>query len=412
MTNRFPKQNLLNSSDGIKRIADAFHAHLKARGHSEGTQCSYNSALRHFLNWYASKAIKNEIDTNLVHDFLHDHLPVCQCKPPIFKELKTVRAALNQLLLMFGQDRLLPNIYENSATIDKTLRELDEFQRNVCGLTESTRLNNARSIRRFLLALFGKGPIDSKLITPEVLTDFVASQAKCLKPSSTGQILSRLRNYMRFLQFKGESNSAVVGTVPRPPNWSLAHLPSSLDERAMEKFWAAFDTSTPIGKRDYAIARCLADLGLRGNEVTSLTIDDIDWRKGLIKLHHNKNRREDQLPLPAKTGRAIVNYLRNGRPATVSRSVFVLHRAPIGREVKITTVTNVIRRAFLRAGLPYKGTHVLRHTAATFMIQNGVPLKEVADILRHQSIDTTQIYTKVNLPGLKCVAMPWPGRSV
>jgi site-specific recombinase XerD len=152
------------------------------------------------------------------------------------------------------------------------------------------------------------------------------------------------------------------------------------------------------------------DLGLRCHEVASLQLDDINWRLGIVELHHNKNRQEAQLPLPDTTGRAIVDYLRNGRPATTSRSLFVFHRAPFGHGVANTTVRGAIRRAFSRAGLPWTGTHILRHTMATKMVRNGVTLKEIADILRHGDIDTTQIYTKVHLPELRQVAMPWPRR--
>ena len=98
-------------------------------------------------------------------------------------------------------------------------------------------------------------------------------------------------------------------------------------------------------------------------------------------------------------------------PATTSRSIFVFHSAPFGRGVAKTTVRGAIRRAFLRADLPWTGTHILRHTMATKMIQSGVTLKEIADVLRHRNMDTTQIYTKVNLPELEQVAMPWPGRQ-
>jgi len=117
-----------------------------------------------------------------------------------------------------------------------------------------------------------------------------------------------------------------------------------------------------------------------------------------------------RLPLPQITGAALVDYLGHGRPATSSRSVFVLHRAPRGQAATNTTVRGAIRRAFERAGLPWSGTHILRHTAATRMVQGGASLKEVADVLGHRSIDTTLIYTKVDLPQLSRVALPWPGR--
>ena len=389
-----------------------FTAHLRARGHSDGTLHSYRSALLHFLYWLAEEFPESQaIDSRTVRTFLQEHLPNCHCPPPVYKALKTVRAALNQLLLMLGQDRLQPPYSMTSAAIEDSLHQFDDFQRDVCGLTESTRWNRQRWIRTFLVALFGTAPIDPQRITVKALVNFVSNEATSLKPSSVGGLLSALRSYLRFLQLKGDSNVALIAAVPSPPNWSLAMLPPSLSDAEMDKFWATFDISMPIGKRDYAMARCLADLGLRCHEVTSMRIDAIDWRRGIIHLDHSKSRREELLPLPDITGLAVVDYLRNGRPATTTRSIFVYHRAPMGQGVANTTVRGAIRRAFARANLPWTGTHILRHTAATRMVQGGATLKEVADVLRHRSIDTTQIYTKVNLPELQHVAMPWPGRQ-
>lgn len=398
--------------DGYEALICDFTAHLKARGHSDKTQHSYRSALMHFLCWLAKEPPESQaIDSRTVRTFLQEHLPDCHCPPPVYKALKTVRAALNQLLLMLGKDQLPPPYSMTSAAIEDTLHQFDNFQRDVCGLTESTRWNRQRWVRTFLVALFGTAQIDPQRITVKALVNYVSNEAVGLKPSSVGVLLSALRSYLRFLQFKGDSNVALIAAVPSPPNWSLATLPPSLSDAEMGKFWATFDISTPIGKRDYAMARCLADLGLRCHEVTSMRIDDVDWRSGLIFLYHNKSRRQEQLPLPKITGLAVVDYLRNGRPATTSRSIFVYHRAPMGRGVANTTVRGAIRRAFARANLPWTGTHILRHTAATRMVQGGATLKEVADVLRHRSINTTQIYTKVNLPELQHVTMPWPGRQ-
>jgi len=219
-----------------------------------------------------------------------------------------------------------------------------------------------------------------------------------------------LRTFLRFLQLQGDVRAELIRAVPSPPDWSLASLPPSLSETDLERFWASFDRRTPVGRRDYAMARSLADLGLRCQEVANLHLDDIDWRDGTVRLSESKSRRVKRLPLPQITGAALVDYLGHGRPATSSRSVFVLHRAPRGQAATNTTVRGAIRRAFERAGLPWSGTHILRHTAATRMVQGGASLKEVADVLGHRSIDTTLIYTKVDLPQLSRVALPWPGR--
>ena len=219
-------------------IACNFSAYLKSRGYSDSTQHAYLSALKHFVCWFTEElSPKGLIDIQSVYTFLYDHLPVCHCPPPVFKELKTVLAALNQLLLLLGHERLLPGASKGSVEIEYSLHQFDDYLDNVCGLTESTRLSRQRQVRTFLVDLFGTGPINPLNITPEILIRFVTNKATCLKPSSVGVLLGSLRSYLQFLQFKGKSNIALTAAVPRPPNWSLTSLPPSLSDVVMEQFW-------------------------------------------------------------------------------------------------------------------------------------------------------------------------------
>ena len=150
----------------------------------------------------------------------------------------------------------------------------------------------------------------------------------------------------------------------------------------------AFDLGTATGRRDYAITRCVIDLGLRADDVVRLQLDDIDWRTGTLRMAGGKSRRGDTLPLTAPIGRAIAAYLRRGRPNRPTRQVFLCVR-PQGRGVTSRTVRNVIRAAARRVSLGglVTGTRILRHTAASRMLRHGASIKEIADILRHRSLD-------------------------
>jgi len=144
-------------------------------------------------------------------------------------------------------------------------------------------------------------------------------------------------------------------------------------------------------------------------KIAKLLIDDIDWREGTVILKGTKSRRQDILPLPIVTGHALADYLQHERPATASRVLFVRRRD--SRDIPITTaaVQKVIHHACRRAGLPDSGAHVLRHTLACRLVENGSSLKEVADVLRHRSLETTRVYAKLDTPNLAEVALPWPG---
>src|SRR5262249_195156 len=163
--------------------------------------------------------------------------------------------------------------------------------------------------------------------------------------------------------------------------------------------------------RDLAMIRCMSDLGLRVSEVVALTLDDIDWRRGLLTVRGGKGRRGRTLPLPAPLGRAITAYLHHGRPASADRHVFLRHQAPVAAPVTHTLIRGVFRRAYAAATgrTESVGTHVLRHTAAARMRAAGQSLKGIADVLGHRCLDTTTTYVKLDVEALRGVALPWVG---
>jgi site-specific recombinase XerD len=159
------------------------------------------------------------------------------------------------------------------------------------------------------------------------------------------------------------------------------------------------------------MALCMVTLGLRVGEVAALRLDDVDVAAGTIRLSTGKVRRDRLLPMPRHVLQAVVAYIRRGRPRTDDPCLFVRHRTAVGAAVTRELIRGVMRRAY--AAIPgsegWTGTHLLRHTAASRLQCAGADLKRVADILGHRSLDTTAIYTKVDLARLAEVALPWPG---
>jgi site-specific recombinase XerD len=388
-----------------------FEAYLKNRGHSDSTRQVYLSSAKHFYSWLAETPWnENKISKEIVQHFLEDHLPACCCPGPVSKSLKNIRAALNQVLLMEGCPRIRPKHGVTSLNIEVEIENFDAYLQNICGHSEATRWYRRRIIKEFLIWLFGDQCICVDRITAGSLCRFVLEKSASLSTSSMGTVVCALRAYLRFLQLNGYVSLSLAATIPKPAGISGSNLPHALTRQELIKFWTVFDLKSPIGKRDYAMARCLVDLGLRCHEVADIQLDDIDWHGCVLRLSKTKSRRQETLPIPEKMGHALVVYLRGARPQTRSRSVFVYHRAPVGQAVQKTTVRGVVRRAFARAGLPWSGTHILRSTVASLLLENGASVKEVADVLRHRSIDTTKIYARINLIQLAKVALPWPGR--
>jgi integrase len=353
------------------------------------------------------------IDDALVTQFVSVHLRACDCVGRYQHCRVTVQAALGHLLQVLRSKGCIPA--RAASTTSAVQEELGRFQEHldrVCGLAPATRGYRLCYVRAFLESRFGHRPIELTRLKPCDIRQFVSQYSEKHQLGAVKVICASLRSYLRFRGLEGERTDALIAAVPTVAQWRLASLPKTLAHTEIQRLLRAFDYTDPRGQRDYAMARCLVDLGLRVKEVARIQLPDLDWHKGTLQIKGTKGGRVDLLPLPVETGRAIVRYLRNGRPHGSSRALFVRHRAPVDAPISPEIVRWAMRCAYARAALPkpWPGTHALRHTAACRLLGAGASLKQIADILRHRSLNTTTIYAKVDLNRLAQVAPPWPGR--
>jgi len=166
-----------------------------------------------------------------------------------------------------------------------------------------------------------------------------------------------------------------------------------------------------MGQRDYAILMILAKLGLRADEIATLTLDDIDWRAGEMRVRA-KGRQRARMPMPPDVGAAVVAYLRDGRPKSSCRRLFVRTLAPHVGFASGSAITWIAKTALDRAGIracAHRGAHIFRHSLATELLRSGATLTEIGQLLRHEDHDTTRIYAKVDIEALRTLGLPWPG---
>jgi len=259
---------------------------------------------------------------------------------------------------------------------------------------------------------FGNGDIEIAKLQPSDIRQFVADELEAHKtPSHASVVATGLRSYLRYRSTCGDSVGALAAVIASPAHGTLATLPRTLTAQEVERLLESCRQIRPAAKRGYAIVRCALDLGLRAGEIAGLKVGDIDWHAGTVTLRGTKSLRQDVLPLPFETGQALAEYLQNERPSSTSSAIFVRHLRPHDRPMTSNAVQKAIARAFRRSGLPYSGSHRLRHTFACRLVEHGSSLKEVADLLRHRSLTTTQIYAKLDTPSLSLVALPWPGST-
>jgi integrase len=304
----------------------------------------------------------------------------------------------------------LPTI--RTTPVDVELLHYDEYMDHARGLAPKTRGMALRIVGRLLTGRFGTGAIDITAIKPEHVRRFFAQQAELhSKPANAGSVVTSLRGYFRYRASLGDLVHSLIGAVSYPANWALSSLPKTLTTAEVDQLVGSLGQPGRSMRRAEAIVRCALDLGLRCGEIVRLSLNDIDWHAGTITLRRTKGRREDVLPLPASTGEAIAAYLKHERPKTSNRDVFVRTAAPRDKPVGPDLVRETIRQAYGRAGLPYTRSHLLRHTMANRLLAGGSSLKEVADVLRHRSLNTTMIYAKLDSRKLAEVALPWPGSA-
>ncbi len=297
------------------------------------------------------------------------------------------------------------------ATVDALVEAFQEHLQRARGTDRMSLRNYSRYVRAFLEEVSGDGPVDVAAFTALDVVGFVSSLTGRYRQRTMRGVATALRSFFRFLRLEGLREDRLDEAVPSVAGRRLLGLPRYLEDEQLERLLASLGCSTPRARRDRAMILCAARLGLRAGEVAKIQLDDIDWRAGIVQIRTRKSGRGALLPLPHDVGQAIVEYLRDGRPPTRSRHVFVLHHLRVGAPVTSGIVCEAVKNALQQVHIeaPSRGAHLLRHTLATRLIRQGASLKEIADLLGHRCLASTQIYAKLDLASLRDVAQPWPG---
>lgn len=283
---------------------------------------------------------------------------------------------------------------------------MDSFQHHLLserGLSAGTVRGYVDRATRFVAGL---APVGLSDVTAAEVTTAVLRESAAVSVSAAQNFVASLRAFLRFCFIEGlvevDLSQAALPVTGR----RRSSLPWGITKNDAAALLGCCDRRTAIGRRDYALIITLLRLGLRRGEVAGIRLEDIDWRAGELVVV-GKGARSDRLPLPADVGEAIAAYLTRARPASDRREVFLRARAPF-EPIAAGTVASTVRRACRRAGIAEIGSHRLRHTVACEMVAAQVPLVQIAQVLRHHSLQSTAIYARVDLDQLRLLAQPWP----
>lgn len=277
------------------------------------------------------------------------------------------------------------------------------------GYSKATIESNTKKVQWLIMFMATQGVTSSSDITIRYIENYLKTiENKAVK--YVGVFLYVFRNFFSFLYERGYIEDDLAPMLPKvraPRNASIPYVWSKDD---IKKLLCAIDREDPKGKRDYAILLIAIRLGLRIGDIRSLKKSSIDWNRKTINLKMAKTGQPIELPLLKDIGWAIIDYLQNGRPITISECLFVRHKAPYNAFGGRNGFNKELHRYILKAGLNMPegqrhGMHSLRSTLAGNMLEIKSPLPIISETLGHQSVNTTSIYLKIDIEGLRKCAL-------
>ena len=384
---------------------DAFCSRLAELGYSGPTIRHKVWIVGDLARWMADEQVEiGDLDERRVMRFVEERR----------QRDRTCRAFKRTALQFIAQLRATgvlrsPEPARDDSPTSALLWRYEQYLRRERGITQSTTAAYRPFVRAFVVECLADGATRPDALCAGGIREFLLARVRRMAPRRAQFMATALRSFLRFLFLRAETAVDLSRAVPTVRQWRFSGVPRHVSAADVERLLRACDRSSATGRRDHAILMLLARLGLRASEVLSLDLGDLRWREGEIVVR-GKGMVRDRLPLLPDVGAALALYLKKDRPVGTSRRVFVCRKAPHRGFSHPSSVSTIVERAFVRAGLApaMRGAHTLRHSLATAMIRRGASLAEIGEVLRHRSPATTEIYAKLDFGALRDVALPWP----
>jgi len=398
------RRRLLDAGQHQPLLAD-YGRHLARTGLSAASVRIHLGSALHFLAWLNQSGIAlDEVGPDIVSRFAgHD----CRCHSSARVVGQYYINRVGRFVAHLAARGVLPPWpVAGTPALDHNVADWLDAQARQRGLAPVTIARHGRMLAQ-ILPLIGTDPSS---YTARIIRDGLLDHARSAQSVHYPKMVaSALRLYLRHLAHRGLAAPDLDRAVPVAKTWRLTSLPRYLQPDAVELLIVSCNPQTTGGRRDRAILLLLARLGLRARDVAELRLSDIGWKAATLRVC-GKGQREVRLPLPQDAGDALVAWLTGIRPAASCGRIFMSLLPPFG-PVSSSAVGGAVRRAIERAGIkdaPSRGSHLLRHSAATAMLRGGATLDAIATVLRHRSTDTTAHYAKVDVAMLGAVAQAWP----
>jgi site-specific recombinase XerD len=387
----------------LRKPINDFLMHLAEHRYSRGTMrvCSYQ--LLAFGEFLAQQGV---LDLAIMPAWIDPFVEQVVCGDG---HRRMLRLAFLRFIHFLQQKQTIPTPVPPPTSlplmglVEDYLQRLQELR----GLCRNSLVLKRVPCQALLTFVAAEGMTDLQSLRPETIHQFLAHHAKTCHRRTLRNRCSTLRDFLAYLHRRGLVPVNLAGVVVTPRVYQGEQCPRFLTRAEIDAVLAVIDRQTSIGRRDYAMVLLLAVYGLRAIEVVHLRLDDLDWRRQLLHIRRRKAGNNTTYPLSVPVGEAILAYLRQGRPSSTRREVFLSMKAPFAPLTPGGGLTDQVRVHLAKAGIRVErsGTHSFRYSCAQRLFEEGVPLKTIGDYLGHRDTRTTQHYTMFTLDQLREVAL-------
>jgi site-specific recombinase XerD len=384
---------------------------MKSLGYSDWNRYVHSCVWKNLLA-FAEKTGKNEMSAPLGEQFLEAYEAAGKKNGICPKSRMNPAQRAVRSLTHFAEygtwepfhPRKEPPILPPALAVDlEVYLEHLESERSVCTKTQAFR---RQYLHDFLVFLRNEDIRGWNKLKPSIFTTFFGKKMY-MQPASLEGISGVLRDFFRFIFASGRLDQDWSSAIPHFRSFADQKVPAIWTRDMVESLLRSVPRDSPQGKRDRAILLLACRLGMRTNDIRTLRLESLRWDDSRIEYTQTKTGKQMILPLTNEVGEALIDYLLNGRPTSACREVFLRSKPPyrpLSRN--LAHIINKHRRdAKLAFPGQHAGMHSLRHTVASQLLANGTSLETIAEVLGHASLNSTRIYTKVDIKQLRTAAL-------
>jgi site-specific recombinase XerD len=410
-TNVLPQKSL----GELDAIIQSAVKQLVRLGYQPGTIKNYMRTWNEFSLFAKGYPKKETFSTNLVCQFLESYgIFSDKVETGLTFRQQNSRNVMHVLTdyVMHGCIQRRSQVSNETKLPDKMRDSLSSYEK-FCQQQSLSPLGTIRcrirDITRFLHYLDTHNLSTFEEIKATTVFQFISSCAH-LKPATLAHLVSSIRSFLRYLCMRGVINNNLAENVPTVRIHPDQHIPSVWKSEDVDALLATVDRNSPCGKRDYAILLLAVRLGMRVSDIRNLHFENLLWDRARIEIFQTKSGTPLALPLSEEVGQSLIDYIRHGRPPCQYRQVFLRAVTPFKPFGQDNNLYYIITHYRQKAGIALpaqnrKGMHSLRHTLASRLLEVDIPIETISGIMGHLSVETTQIYTKVDIEALQGVAI-------